>query len=78
MKTLVLSGVLVLAGCSTAMAQLRKDVGPAASRYLECPEDQLTIEELQRLMMTTRVKVTGCGRSEVYVLEESKWKRTTH
>jgi hypothetical protein len=29
-------------------------------------------------MMTTRVKVTGCGRSEVYVLEESKWKRTTH
>ena len=27
MKTLVLSGVLVLAGCSTAMAPLRKDVG---------------------------------------------------
>jgi hypothetical protein len=78
MKRFVLGGLLALTGCSTTMAQLRQDVAPSASKYLECPEDKLTIEELQRLVMTTRVKVTGCGRSEVYVLEESKWKRVTH
>lgn len=78
MKKLVLASLVVSSGCSTPLAQLRKDVGPPAARYLECPEEKLTIEELQRLFMTTRVKITGCGRSEVYVLEESRWTRVTH
>lgn len=67
--------VLVMAGCSTPMAQLRKEVGPRASDYLECPQDKLEYEELDKLISTTRVKVSGCKREVTYKLVESAWTR---
>jgi hypothetical protein len=72
----VLIGALALAGCSTPMAQLRKDLGPRASAQLECQEDALTYEELDRMISSTKVKVTGCKRTAVFEMVESRWKLT--
>ena len=66
---------VTLGGCATPLAQLRKDIGPAAADWHECPEDKLTFEEMQRLFTTTRVKVTGCNKTSQWVFEESKWNR---
>lgn len=74
MTRFLLFAVLV-SGCATPLARLKKDVGPIAADYLQCSADQLEYEELQRLIETSRVKVKGCGRSGVWQLEESQWKR---
>jgi len=68
---LVLAGAI--AGCSTPMAQLKKELGPRASSYLECDEKKLTYVELEKLITSTKVKVTGCGREATYQLVESRW-----
>lgn len=60
-------------GCSTPMAQLKQEIGPRASRYLECDAASLGYEELERLISTTRVRVSGCDKTAVYRLQESQW-----
>ncbi|MEW6433255.1 MAG: hypothetical protein AB1730_17260 [Myxococcota bacterium] len=63
----------LLAGCSTPMAQLKKELGPRASQYLECDEQSLQYEELERVISSTKVKVKGCGKEATYRLVESRW-----
>ncbi len=63
-------------GCSTPMAQLRAELGPRASAELECKEDKLEYQELDRMITSTKVKVTGCKRAVTYEMIESKWKMT--
>lgn len=65
--------VLALASCSTPTAQLRKELGPRASQYLACDEQELRYKELDRLISTTKVRVTGCGKEATYTLVESRW-----
>ncbi len=72
----VLVGVLLLAACSTPMAELRKDLGPRAARELECKEDALQYQELDRMISSTKVRVDGCKRTVVYEMIESKWRLT--
>ncbi len=67
---------LSLAACSTPMAQLRQDLGARASTELQCPQEKLDYEELDRMMSSTKVKVTGCERIVVYEMIESRWKLT--
>jgi hypothetical protein len=74
MKKSVLVFGFVLAGCSTPTAQLRKELGPRASQYLGCDEKELQFKELERLISSTKVRVTGCGKQAVYKLEESRWR----
>ncbi|MDP2271912.1 MAG: hypothetical protein Q8N23_08130 [Archangium sp.] len=66
---------LVLAGCSTSTAQLRVELGRRASDALSCPEEKLAYKELDRLISSTRVKVSGCGRDATWKLVESRWTR---
>ena len=70
-----LFGVALVVGCSTPMAELRKEVSPLATAELKCPDKKLTYEELEKLLSTTRVRVRGCGREAVYRMEESRWKK---
>lgn len=67
--------VLLLAGCSTPMAQLKVELGRRASDTLGCPEEKLSYQELDRLVSTTKVKVSGCGRDATWKLVESRWTR---
>jgi NAD-dependent DNA ligase len=71
-----LLAVLVLcAGCSTPLAQLKLELGPRAARELECAEDKLAYKELDRLISSTKVKISGCGRETTWKLVESRWTR---
>ena len=72
MKKLALLAV-VFAGCSTPLAQLKTELGRRTSDALSCPEEKLKYEELDRLISTTKVKVTGCGRDMTWKLVESRW-----
>ncbi len=65
-----------LSACSTPMAQLKTDLGPRASSELRCTEDKLTYQELDKLITTTKVKITGCQRSAIYEMVESRWRQT--
>lgn len=67
--------LLLLAGCSTPMAQLKVELGRRASDTLGCPEEKLSYKELDRLISTTKVKVSGCGRDATWKLVESRWTR---
>lgn len=66
------------AGCSTPTAQLRQELGPRSADFLKCPESQLQFKELDRLISTTKVKVTGCKREVTYKLVESRWQRAAN
>ena len=66
---------LLLLGCSTPMAQLKLELGRRASDTLGCPEAKLKYQELDRLISSTRVKVSGCGRDSTWKLVESRWAR---
>ena len=66
---------VVLVGCSTPMAQLKVELGRRASDALSCPEEKLKYQELDRLISSTRVKVSGCGRDATWKLVESRWTR---
>jgi hypothetical protein len=72
MKKLLLVAVL-LSGCSTPLAQLKVELGRRTSDALNCPEDKLKYEELDRLISSTKVKVKGCGRDVTWKLVESRW-----
>ena len=72
---LVLGPVFFLAACSTPMAQLKVELGRRASDALGCPENKLQYKELDRLISSTKVKVTGCGRDATWKLVESRWTR---
>ena len=72
----MLAGLVLLAACSTPMAELRKDLGPRAARELECKEDALQYQELDRMISSTKVRVDGCKRTVVYEMIESKWRLT--
>lgn len=74
MRRLALAG-LVLVGCSTPRAQLKVELGRRASDVLGCPEEKLQYQELDRLLSTTRVKISGCGRGATWKLVESRWQR---
>lgn len=67
--------LLLLAGCSTPLSQLKTELGQRTSDALSCPEDQLSYEELEKLISTTRVTVSGCGKSTTWKLIESRWQR---
>ena len=66
---------LLLTGCSTPTAQLKVELGRRASDVLGCPEEKLQYKELDRLISTTKVKITGCGRDATWKLVESRWTR---
>lgn len=68
-----LTAFALLAGCSTPTAQLRQELGPRASKYLACDEQALEYKELDRLISSTKVRVTGCGKEATYKLVESRW-----
>ena len=72
MKKLLFALVL-LAGCSTPLSQLKVELGRRASDTLGCPEEKLKYEELDRFISTTKVKVSGCGRDATWKLVESRW-----
>lgn len=72
---LLLFAALLLLGCSTSRAQLKTELGRRASDALACPEEKLVYEELDRLISTTKVKITGCGREGTWKLVESRWQR---
>lgn len=74
MKRVVALGLLLL-GCSTSRAQLKLELGRRSSDVLGCPEEKLQYKELDRLISTTKVKVTGCGREATWKLVESRWQR---
>jgi hypothetical protein len=76
MRLLILIAFAALAACSTPMAQLKKELGPRASSYLECDEKKLTYEELEKLISSTKVKVTGCGKEATFKMVESRWQLT--
>ena len=67
--------VLLLAGCSTPLSQLKAELGQRSSDALSCPEDKLTYEELEKLISSTRVTVSGCGKSTTWKMVESRWTR---
>jgi hypothetical protein len=67
--------VLLASACSTPLAQLRLELGPRASREMECAEDKLAYKELDRLISSTKVKIKGCGRETTWKLVESRWTR---
>ncbi len=66
---------LLLLGCSTPRAQLKTELGKRAADWLKCPEGDLKYQELDRLISTTKVKVSGCKRDVTYKLVESRWQR---
>jgi hypothetical protein len=75
MKKIALALALA-SGCVSPLVQVKKDLGPIASENMECPEDKLVYEDLQQMMvMTTRVRVKGCGKETYWFLEESRWKK---
>ena len=67
--------LLVLAACSTPLAQLKLELGRRSSDVLGCPEEKLDYQELDRLISSTKVKVSGCGRNATWKLVESRWHR---
>jgi hypothetical protein len=73
---LIALALAALAACSTPMAQLKKELGPRASSYLECDEKKLKYEEQEKLITSTKVKVIGCGKEATYKMVESKWQLT--
>lgn len=73
MKPSLVLALLALSACSTPTAQLKKELGPRASQYLECSEDELRYKELDRLISSTKVRVSGCGKDATYRLVESRW-----
>jgi hypothetical protein len=73
--TRLLVVLCLAAGCSTPRAQLKQELGTRASDWLKCPQDQLDYQELDRLISTTKVKVSGCKREVTYKLVESRWQR---
>jgi len=75
MRWLALLTLLAAAGCSTPMAQLRKELGPRASEEIQCPEDKLVFKELEHLISTTKVIVRGCGKDATFVLVEGHWSK---
>ena len=75
-RFLALGGVLLATACSSTKAELRSQLGTKASDYLSCPEAGLEYTELDRLISTTKVKVSGCGKDVTYTLVESKWEKT--
>lgn len=78
MKKLALASFssLVLVGCANPMIQVKKDLGPKASEYMECAQEKLVFEDTAQVtVIPTRVKVKGCGKETVWQLEESRWKK---
>jgi hypothetical protein len=67
--------LLVLSGCATPVAQLKRDLGPRAAADLSCDEGQLAFVPLEYFFVTTRVEVTGCGQKKSYQFVESRWER---
>ena len=74
MKLIAVSCLLML-GCSTPLSQLKVELGRRASDALGCPEEKLAYKELDRLISSTKVKITGCGREGTWKLVESRWTR---
>jgi hypothetical protein len=68
----------VAAGCSSTRAELKRDLDDRASEYLHCKPSQLDYTELDRLISTTKVKVSGCGKDVTYLLVESKWQKVAN
>ena len=74
MRWLLLASLMLPAlGCSTPMAQLRKELGPRVYEEFECPEDQVIFKELDRFISTTKVLARGCGKTATFVMVEGRW-----
>jgi hypothetical protein len=69
----VLFPSLLLAGCITAGEHFRKDSLERASFEMNCPKDQIQVQELNgsRLMVGSQVGTSGCGHRVVYVMSAS-------
>ncbi len=67
--------LVLLTACSTPVSQLKLELGRRSSDVLGCPEEKLDYQELDRLISSTKVKVTGCGRNTTWKLVESRWQR---
>lgn len=66
--------VIPLSGCALNMVQVREELTPRAVIDLSCKGSKLEFAEVQQLLAPSTVKVTGCGRSAEYALEQSKWR----
>ena len=68
----LLAGVL-LVGCSTPLTALRKELDARSASDLSCSEKDLKYKELNRMISTTKVMVSGCGHEVTYELIEGRW-----
>ncbi|MBL8936933.1 MAG: hypothetical protein JNM69_20400 [Archangium sp.] len=66
--------LLLLAGCSLNLAQVRDQLTPRATSDLSCKASQLEFEEVKQPLAASNVKVSGCGRSVEYFLVQSQWR----
>ncbi|MBM4778870.1 MAG: hypothetical protein GQE15_14290 [Archangiaceae bacterium] len=66
--------LLLFAGCSLNLAQVREELTPRAKADLECKGSQLEFEEVKQPLAASNVKVSGCGRSAEYFLAQSQWR----
>ncbi|HEY0881090.1 MAG TPA: hypothetical protein VGD87_06160, partial [Archangium sp.] len=73
MKRLAGLACVALAACSTPRAQLKLELGPRVSDEMECPQDQLQYKELDRLISTTKVEISGCGKTTTWKIVEGRW-----
>lgn len=74
-RALVVAAVSVVTpGCAFDLAQAKVQLTPRAVTELSCKASSLEFEEVQRPLAPSNVKVTGCGRTAEYTLEESVWR----
>lgn len=76
MRSTVLLVAVLACACSTATSELRAQLDARAADYLKCNEKRLEYTELDKLISTTKVRVSGCGKSVTYTLVESRWEKT--
>jgi hypothetical protein len=62
------------AGCSFDLAAVRADLSPRASTDLSCEASKLSFQEVKVPLSASNVRVSGCGRTGEYVLEEGRWR----
>jgi hypothetical protein len=63
-----------MGACSFDLPRVRADLSPRAAKELSCPAEKLTFKEVKVPLSASNVMVTGCGRSDEYVMEDGRWR----
>ena len=68
---MVVVGLVLLGGCATMRAQWKRDVAERASFDLDCPRQDVTVEELSKGSPVSGpvFGATGCGRRATYTAD---------